>query len=94
VRLSPKWKKRLKGPASGPGKTLRKVLVALLGGGVLLFGIALIFLPGPSVLVIPLGLGILALEFTWARELLKKFRSVVKGGRKWISKWRKKARRS
>jgi Putative transmembrane protein (PGPGW) len=37
---------------------------------VLLAGVALIVLPGPAVLVIPLGLAILATEFTWARKLL------------------------
>jgi outer membrane protein OmpA-like peptidoglycan-associated protein len=48
----------------------RKVAVALAGGSVLAAGIALIVLPGPAVLVIPLGLTILATEFPWARRLL------------------------
>jgi hypothetical protein len=37
---------------------------------VLIIGIALIVLPGPAVVVIPLGLAILATEFMWARTLL------------------------
>ena len=32
-------------------------------------GIAMIVLPGPAILVIPVGLGILGLEFAWARHL-------------------------
>jgi tellurite resistance protein TerC len=32
----------------------------------------MIALPGPAVIVIPAGLGILALEFAWARVWLKK----------------------
>ena len=36
----------------------------------MLFGIALIFLPGPGSVVIPIGLLILASEFAWARWLL------------------------
>jgi len=33
-----------------------------------------IVLPGPAILVIPLGLAILATEFVWARKLLNKFK--------------------
>ena len=48
----------------------RKVAVAFVGAAVLLFGVALIVLPGPAIVVIPLGLAILAKEFPWARRLL------------------------
>ena len=48
----------------------RKVTVAVVGGTVVLFGMALIVLPGPALVVIPLGLAILALEFAWARRWL------------------------
>jgi len=51
-------------------RNLKKILVLLIGGTVLLIGIILIFLPGPSFLVIPAGLAILAIEFSWARTLL------------------------
>jgi len=34
-------------------------------------------LPGPAVVVIPVGLGILALEFAWARHWLRKLRQAV-----------------
>lgn len=47
---------------------MKKVLIGLLGGTVLLIGLVLVFLPGPAILVIPLGLGILATEFAWARH--------------------------
>jgi uncharacterized protein (TIGR02611 family) len=49
----------------------RKVGVAVAGGAVLLAGIALIFLPGPAIIVIPLGLAVLATEFVWAARLLR-----------------------
>jgi hypothetical protein len=48
----------------------RKIGVAVIGFGVLIFGVALVVLPGPAVLVVPLGLTILAKEFSWARKLL------------------------
>ena len=50
----------------------RKVAVAVIGTTVLTFGIALIVLPGPAFVVIPLGLAILATEFLWARRLLRR----------------------
>jgi uncharacterized protein (TIGR02611 family) len=48
----------------------RQLCVAVVGTGVLVAGVAMIVLPGPAVLVIPLGLAILATEFHWARRLL------------------------
>jgi tellurite resistance protein TerC len=33
-------------------------------------GVAMLVLPGPAILLIPLGLGILATEFRWARKWL------------------------
>ena len=46
----------------------KKVLIAIVGGLVLLIGIALLVLPGPAFLVIPAGLAILATEFEFARR--------------------------
>lgn len=49
---------------------VRKIFVALVGGTVLLAGIAMLVLPGPAVVVIPAALAILAVEFVWARRWL------------------------
>ena len=43
----------------------------LAGGLILLTGIAMLALPGPAFVVIPIGLAILALEFRWAERLLE-----------------------
>lgn len=43
----------------------------------LVLGIALVLLPGPAFVVIPLGLAILAAEFAWARRLLRSARAVL-----------------
>lgn len=56
---------------------VRRVIVGVIGGTVLLVGIAMIVLPGPAVVVIPLGLAILATEFVWARLWLRKVRKLV-----------------
>jgi uncharacterized protein (TIGR02611 family) len=41
---------------------------------VLLLGIMMLIAPGPGILTMMLGLGILATEFVWARRLPKRFR--------------------
>jgi hypothetical protein len=56
---------------------MRKLAIAVIGGTVLLIGIALIVLPGPAFIVIPVGLAILATEFAWARRAVVKARAVV-----------------
>jgi uncharacterized protein len=48
----------------------KKLVIAVIGFTILIVGIAMIVLPGPAVIVIPVGLGILATEFVWAKRLL------------------------
>ena len=55
----------------------RRIAVAVIGGSVVLVGIAMIVLPGPAIVVIPLGLGILGLEFAWARYWLRKLKATA-----------------
>jgi tellurite resistance protein TerC len=58
-------------------KLVRRVIVSVIGLTVLLLGIALLVLPGPAFIVIPVGLAILATEFAWARRWLKKVRAIA-----------------
>lgn len=58
-------------------KVVRRVIVSVLGATVLLIGIALLVLPGPAFVVIPVGLAILATEYAWARRWLKKTRQIA-----------------
>jgi uncharacterized protein (TIGR02611 family) len=55
----------------------RRAVVAVFGFTVLLIGLVMVVLPGPAVVVIPLGLAILATEFVWARRLLEKARATA-----------------
>jgi uncharacterized protein (TIGR02611 family) len=43
---------------------------AVVGATVTLAGIAMLVTPGPALVVIPIGLAMLALEFAWAERLL------------------------
>lgn len=55
----------------------RRLIIIVAGFTVLIIGVAMIVLPGPAVVVIPLGLAILATEFIWARTLLSKVKERV-----------------
>src|SRR5687768_5483182 len=55
-------------------RQVKRMLVLVIGGTVLLIGVVMLVVPGPGLLVIPVGLGILAIEFAWARRLLRTFK--------------------
>ena len=64
-----------KHPLFGTYKLAKRIVIGIVGGTVLLIGIAMIALPGPAFVVIPVGLGILSIEFAWARIWLKKVKA-------------------
>jgi uncharacterized protein (TIGR02611 family) len=75
---SPSWMKRLSGIWNVENiKVVRRVIVSVIGATVLLLGVALLVLPGPAFIVIPIGLAILATEYAWARRWLKKVRRMA-----------------
>ncbi len=55
-------------------RAARRVAVGVVGSTVIIVGVALLVLPGPAFVVLPIGLGILAIEFEWARRLLRRAR--------------------
>ena len=57
---------------------LKKILIAIAGGALLIVGAVMIILPGPAIVVIPAALTILAIEFVWARRCLAWLRGRVK----------------
>lgn len=60
----------------------KRLIVIVVGFTVLGAGVAMIALPGPAVVVIPVGLAILATEFIWARKLLGKVKERIESIRK------------
>jgi Putative transmembrane protein (PGPGW). len=58
-------------------KVVKRVIVSVVGATVLVIGVALLVLPGPAFIVIPVGLAILATEYAWARRWLKKARRLT-----------------
>jgi len=53
---------------------MRRIVRTIVGSIVLLAGLVMLVLPGPALIVIPLGLAILAIDFPWAKAVMEKFR--------------------
>jgi len=51
---------------------LRRFLIGTIGFSVVLIGLVMIVLPGPAIIIVPLGVGILASEFAWARSVWRR----------------------
>ena len=58
-------------------KAARRIVIGLVGLTVLLIGVVMIFTPGPALVVIPVGLAILSIEFAWARVWLRRLRESI-----------------
>jgi hypothetical protein len=51
---------------------LRRFLIGAIGFNVVLIKLVMIVLPGPAILIVPLGFAILASEFAWARRVWRR----------------------
>ncbi len=56
---------------------MKRWLVGLIGGTVLLIGALLLVLPGPGLPIILAGLALLATEFLWARRAMRRAKHAV-----------------
>jgi uncharacterized protein (TIGR02611 family) len=55
----------------------RQIVIAVIGGTLLLGGIIMLVTPGPGLALILAGLAILAIEFAWARIWLNRLKESV-----------------
>lgn len=60
------------------GSVIYTVVVTTVALVLIAAGIAMLVLPGPGILVILLGLGLLGTEFPWAKRLLEKIHALAK----------------
>ncbi len=74
-------------------RQIRRLLVFVVGGTVLIIGIIMLVTPGPAVVVIPIGLGILGIEFAWARRLLERFKAGAKNLSGGLKGWFRRAKK-
>jgi hypothetical protein len=56
---------------------VKRIIVTITGIIVLIIGIFLIVLPGPAIIVIPIGLLILGTEYEWAKKLVNNIRERI-----------------
>lgn len=64
-----------KHPFYGSYKVAKRIAIGIVGGTVLLLGVVMMVTPGPGIPAILVGLGILGVEFAWARHWLKKVKA-------------------
>ncbi len=62
-------------PLFGTYKVAKRIAIGIVGGSVLAMGIVMMVTPGPGIPAILAGLGILAIEFAWARIWLRKIKT-------------------
>jgi uncharacterized protein (TIGR02611 family) len=58
-------------------KTTRRLIVAIVGGVLVVAGIFMLMFPGPGILTLAAGLALLSTEFAWAQEWLAKMRRKI-----------------
>lgn len=56
-------------------KLARRIVIAVIGSTIVLVGVIMLVTPGPALVVIPLGLAVLALEFAWAKHWLERLKA-------------------
>ena len=78
------WRRRIR--ASPRWRPVYRVAVLLVGLVMVLGGLALVPLPGPGWLIVFLGLGILATEFSWAERLLGFGRRTLRSWLHWLGR--------
>jgi uncharacterized protein (TIGR02611 family) len=58
-------------------KAARRIVIAVVGITILVIGVVMIVTPGPALVLIPVGLAVLGIEFAWARSWLKHLRKAI-----------------
>jgi len=66
------WVKKTKA-----GRILWRVVIGIIGGAVTVVGTIAIPAPGPGVLILLAGLGILATEFAWAGRVMMRTKEIA-----------------
>lgn len=59
------------------GSLVWRIFVGVIGGLITIIGTVFLFAPGPGMLVLLAGLGILATEFAWASRAILKTKSIA-----------------
>lgn len=58
-------------------RSSKRIAVSVVGGALVLAGLAMLVLPGPGILVVVAGFAVLGTEYAWAAHALDRTRSAV-----------------
>ncbi|MGJ3243354.1 MAG: PGPGW domain-containing protein [Opitutales bacterium] len=64
----------------------RRLVILVIGTTIILFGILLLVLPGPGLVIIAAGLVVLGVEFAWARRWLARIREEGADAWQWLKR--------
>ena len=59
------------------GSLLWRIFIGVVGGAITILGTVFLFAPGPGLLVLLAGLGILATEYAWAASAIRRTKSIA-----------------
>lgn len=59
------------------GRSSRRIAVSVVGGVLVLGGLAMLVLPGPGILVVALGFAVLGTEYAWAAAALERTKATA-----------------
>lgn len=62
-------------------RTARRIVIAVIGGTLLVVALVLFVTPGPGIAVLALALAVLSAEFAWARRWLNKLKDGAEAAR-------------
>jgi uncharacterized membrane protein YbaN (DUF454 family) len=65
---------------------MKKVIITIVGGALVLLGAIFIIIPGPSLVLIIPGLMILSLQYPSARKWLKKAQRMARRSAAWVDR--------
>jgi uncharacterized protein (TIGR02611 family) len=78
------WRERIRARRST--RHAYQAVIGLLGGAIVVGGLALVPLPGPGWLIVFLGLAVLASEFAWAQSVLDFGKRTLRSWTDWLKR--------
>jgi hypothetical protein len=60
-------------------RSSKRIAISIVGGVLVLGGLAMLVLPGPGILVIALGFAVLGTEYAWAAAALERTKQAAAG---------------
>lgn len=65
---------------------MKKILISIAGGLLVLLGAIFIIVPGPSLLLLIPGFYLLSLEYEWAKVWLKRCQALLTKSARWLDR--------